>query len=129
MQRNSKISELQQAYKWAAGEAKNYRNKAELARDASAKFNVSVVPQTLRKLLCEGRDQVQPPGPKPSMEKETFDMVCAAMCSFIAIGQINGDAEKKTSDLLAHLEHLLKGKKFMRQKLCFIKLKNNVPTF
>ncbi len=123
IQRNKAISALQAAYKWAVSEKENYSNKVELASVASSKFNVTVVPQTLRKLLREGRDQILPPGPKPVMEDEEFKAISAAFCSFIAIAQVNGDAEKKRSDMIAALENLLKGKKVYDAKTLFLKLK------
>jgi hypothetical protein len=95
IERDSNITLLQKAYKWAVSEAGHYKNKVKLAQVASSKFNVTVVPQTLRKLLREGRDQILPPGPKPVMNDEEFKMIGAALCSFIAIGQINGEPEKK----------------------------------
>jgi len=123
IQRNEAISALQAAYKWAVSEKENYSNKVELASVASSKFNVTVVPQTLRKLLREGRDQILPPGPKPVMVDEEFKAISAAFCSFIAIAQVNGDAEKKRSDMIAALENLLKGKKVYDAKTLFLKLK------
>jgi len=95
IQRNEAITSLQAAYKWAVSEKDNYSNKVKLASVASSKFNVTVVPQTLRKLLREGRDQIMPPGPKPVMDDEEFKAISAAFCSFIAISQVNGNAEKK----------------------------------
>ena len=65
IERNSNITLLQKAYKWAVSEAGQYKNKVKLAEVASSKFNVTIVPQTLQKLLREGRDQILPLGPKP----------------------------------------------------------------
>jgi hypothetical protein len=36
-----------------------------------------------------------PSGPKPVMDKEEFKIIIAAFCSFIAIGQLNEEPEKK----------------------------------
>ena len=116
IERNDTITKLQSAYKWAVSEASNFSNKVELASTASQKFNVTVVPQTLRKLIREGRDQIMPPGPKPAMIDEDFKMISAAFCSYIALGQVNGDPEKKRTDLIAVLDNFLKGKKSTIQK-------------
>ncbi len=47
IERNSSITLLQKAYKWAVSEAGQYKNKVKLAKVASSKFNVTVIPQTL----------------------------------------------------------------------------------
>ena len=82
----------------------------KLAEVASEKFHVTIVPQTLRKLLREGKDQILPSVPKPRMNQEEFDTVSAAVCTYVAIGQLNGEPEKKRSDLISSMKNLLKGK-------------------
>ncbi len=57
-----------------------------------------------------------PPGPKPAMIDEDSKMISAAFCSYIALGQVNGDPEKKRTDLIAVLDNFLKGKKSTIQK-------------
>jgi hypothetical protein len=64
------------------------------------------------------------PGPKPLINVEEFQMIRKTFCSFLAIGQENGKAEKKTSNLIAHVEHLLKGKKIYDALTLFLKIKN-----
>jgi hypothetical protein len=123
IERNDGVKILQSAIKWAVSEAKNYKNKAELARVASEKFGVNVVAQTLRKLLREGRDQLNPTGPKPWMCDEHFNNISAAMCSYVAIGQINGYSEKKKSDLVSCLEELQKTNKIYESGRHFNKIK------
>ncbi len=91
IERNNTIAQLQSAYKWAVSEASNFSNKVELASTASQKFYVTVIPQTLRKLIREGRDQIMPPGLKPAMIDEDFKTISVAFCSYIALGQVNGD--------------------------------------
>lgn len=125
IQRNEAISMLQSAYKWAVSEAKNFSNKVELAKIASEKFKVTVVPQTLRKLIREGRDQIMPSGPKPAIDDEEFKTISAAFCSYVALGQVNGESEKKRTDLLCVLDNLLKGKKIYDSKTLFAKLRKN----
>jgi hypothetical protein len=44
------------------------------------------------------------------MDQEEFDTIIAAVCSYVAIGQLNGEPEKKRSDLISSMKHLLKGK-------------------
>jgi hypothetical protein len=83
IEQNANISLLQSAYKWAVSEAIGYKNKVKLAEVASAKFNVTVMPQKLQKLLHEGRDQILPSGPKPVMDAEEFKTISAAVCSFV----------------------------------------------
>jgi hypothetical protein len=72
----------------------------KLADIASSKFIVIIVPQTLWTLVCKGRGQILPPDPKPVMNDEEFKTMTAALCSFIAIRQINGGPEKKRKTYL-----------------------------
>ena len=95
----------------------------KLAEVASEKFHVTIVPQTLRKLLREGRDQILPSGPKPRMNQEEFDTISAAVCSYVAIGQLNGEPEKKRSDLISSMKHLLKGNEMYNELTLFLKIK------
>ncbi len=53
VEQNESISKLQAAYEWAVSKKVIYSNKAELAKKASTMFNVTVVPQTLYKLIRE----------------------------------------------------------------------------
>ena len=100
VERNEHINQLQKAYTWAYSEKENYANKVKLATVASEKFDVTVVPQTLRKLIREDRSELLPSGPKRVLEQDEIDMIFAALNTWVAIGQINGDPEKKTDDLL-----------------------------
>ena len=50
------------------------------------------------------------------MIEDDFKTISAAFCSYIALGQVNGDPEKKRTDLIAVLDNLLKGKKSTIQK-------------
>jgi hypothetical protein len=45
------------------------------------------------------------------MSTENFKYLSAAMCAYVAIGQINGHSERKKSDLGSCLEELQKTKK------------------
>ncbi len=64
VERNEHINQLQKAYTWAYSEKENYANKVKLATVASEKFDVTVVPQTLCKLIREDRSELLPSGPK-----------------------------------------------------------------
>jgi hypothetical protein len=57
-----------------------------------------------------------PPGAKPVMNDEEFKAISVAFCSYIALGQVNGDPEKKRSDLIAVLDNMLRGKKSTIQR-------------
>ena len=111
VERAQGINQLQRAYEWAVNEASNHKNKVSLAKIASEKFNVTIVPQTLRKLIREGRTKIMPPGPKPVMDEMEYKTISAALSSCLAVSQVNGDPEKNRKDLLTSLELLLKGKK------------------
>jgi hypothetical protein len=62
-------------------------------------------------------------GPKPMMNDKEFKMITAALCSFIVIGQINGEPEKKRNGLIACIKHLLKGKEVYNKLTLFLKVK------
>jgi hypothetical protein len=62
-ERNEKLALLQKACAWAVSQKENYENRVELAKEASCRFNVVIVPQTLRKLIREGRSQILLLGP------------------------------------------------------------------
>jgi len=108
-ERKEAIAQLEKAYEWAVSQAPKHQNKAELARMASDLFNVTVAPQTVRRLIKEGRKKIVPPGRKSEMDDEELQNIGAALCSFVAICQVNGDPEKKRKDLIAALELLLNG--------------------
>ena len=110
-ERNKKLAQLQKAYEWAVSQKENYENRVELAKEASCRFNVTVVPQTLRKLIREGRSQILLSGPKCKMPKDHMDTISSALNTWLAIGQINGDPERKTDDILRVLDQVLKYKK------------------
>ena len=95
-----------------------------LADIASSKFDVTVVPQTLRKLIREGRNRILAPGPKPSMDESVFKNISAALSSYIAISQVNGDPEKDRSCIISALELLLKDKN-TRAETIFKKFKKD----
>jgi hypothetical protein len=60
-------------------------HKVELAKTASQTFNVTIVPQTLRKLIREKRDEITPYWSKPVMNDEKFKTISAAFCLYIIL--------------------------------------------
>ena len=48
-----------------------------------------------------------------------MDMIFAALNTWVAIGQINGDPEKKTDDLLRKIEEVLKSKETVKSITLF----------
>jgi hypothetical protein len=114
IERNEKIAQLQKAYAWAVSQKENYENRVELAKEASCRFNVTLVPQTLCKLIQEGRSQILLSGPKRKMPKDHMDAISLALNTWLTIGQINSDPEKKTDDILRVLDQVLKNKKIVK---------------
>jgi hypothetical protein len=57
------------------------------------------------------------------MNQEEFDTISAAMCSYVANRQLNGEPEKKRSDLISSMKHLLKGKEMYNELTLFMKIK------
>ncbi len=96
------ITKLQNAYEWAVGEASSHKNKVKFADIARSKFDVTVVPQTLRKLIREGCTRILATGPKPSMDESVFKNISAALNSYIAISQVNGDPKNIEAALFQH---------------------------
>ena len=114
IERNENLGKLQKAYAWAVSKKDEYKNKVELADKASEMFNVRIVPQTLRKLIREGRSQIMLSGPKRKVPQEDMDALSSALNTWLAIGQINGDPEKKTDDILRSLDQVIKAKKIVK---------------
>jgi len=114
IERNENLAKLQTAYAWAVSKKDEYKNKVELADKASETFNVRIVPQTLRKLIREGRSQIMQSGPKRKMPKEDLDALSSALNTWLAIGQINGDPERKTEDMLRAIDEVIKNKKIVK---------------
>jgi hypothetical protein len=111
IERNENLAKLQTAYAWAVSKKDDYKNKVELADKASETFNVQIVPQTLRNLIREGRSQIMQSGPKCKKPKEDLDALSSALNTWLAIGQINGDPERKTEDMLRAIDEVIKNKK------------------
>jgi hypothetical protein len=109
------ITTLQNADECAVGVASSHKNKVKLAEIANSKFNIKAVPQTLHKLIREGRIIILAPGPRPPMDESMFKNISAALSSHIAISQVNGDLKKDKSCIISALELLLK-KRIEEQK-------------
>ncbi len=80
---NEQLAKLQKACEWAVSKKDEYENKVKLANEASDKFNVHVVPQTLRKLIHEGCSQIMMSGPKCVMPKDDMDAVSSALNTWV----------------------------------------------
>jgi hypothetical protein len=68
-ERKEGILQLEKAYEWAVSQADKHENRAKLARVASDLYNVIVVPQTLRRLIKEGRKKSYHPVPSRQWTK------------------------------------------------------------
>ncbi len=53
-------------------------------------------------------------GPKCKMPKEDLDALSSALNTWLAIGQINGDPERKTEDMLRAIDEVIKNKKIVK---------------
>ena len=68
------------------------------------------MPKCPRTLIHGGHSKLLSPGRKPIVGNLEIEMLTAALCSNVVIGQVNGDPEKKQKDLIATLEFGLWGK-------------------
>jgi hypothetical protein len=70
-------------------------HNAQAARDASKKYNLDVKANTVRKCILKGESTVQKTGPKGKISEEEYNAIKTAFLSYLAISQMNGEAEKK----------------------------------
>jgi hypothetical protein len=110
IERNKNLAKLQKAYAWAVSKKDEYNSKVELADKASEMFNVQIVPQMHRKYIREGHMQIMLSGPKCKFPQEDMDALSSALNAWLAIGQINGDPEKKTEDVFRALDQVIRAK-------------------
>jgi hypothetical protein len=73
----------------------NAITKVERPEKASEMFNVRVAPQKLCKLIGQGPLQIILSASKHIILKEVMDALSSALNTWLAIGQINGDPQKK----------------------------------
>ncbi|MGH7954904.1 MAG: hypothetical protein ACREOZ_02970, partial [Gloeomargaritales cyanobacterium] len=101
-------SALQQLYRQCnkefLGEKKSY---AQIARDVTAEFGIDVKSDTLRKLHVKGATTISKPGPNGDFPIETYNNICVAVITYIALSQINGDPEKKANAMIGLLQNTL----------------------
>ena len=83
------------AYREAISDALSGKSYAQAARDASKKYNLDVKADTVRKCILKGESTVQKTGPKGKISEEEYNAIKTAFLSYLAISQMNGDAEKK----------------------------------
>jgi hypothetical protein len=65
---------------------------------------------TVRKKILEGKETIEKQGPKGKISDEAYTTIKCAFLSYLAIAQMNGEAEKKiTQDILLLLDELFHG--------------------
>ena len=84
---------------------------AQVARDVSEEFEFEVRADTLRKLKREKKDGFVGSGRPSSFTEDDLQAISNGLISWLSIAYINGDAEKKPSQIISVLAELLKLRK------------------
>jgi hypothetical protein len=82
----------------------NGGSAASACHEATEKFGIQVLPDTVRKLIKTDNITVTKSGPKGDLSDEQFRAISDALMSYVAIAQSNGDFEKKNSFLESLLQ-------------------------
>jgi hypothetical protein len=73
-------------------------------------YNVTVLADTVRKKIFEGKGTIEKQGPKGKISDAACTTIKCAFLSYLAIAQMNGEAEEKiTQDILPLLDELFHG--------------------
>ncbi len=73
-------------------------------------YNVTVLADAVRKKIFEGKGTIKKQGPKGKISDAACTTIKCAFLSYLAIAQMNGEAEEKiTQDILPLLDELFHG--------------------
>ena len=106
-----KLEEVRRvAHEWALQQLSQEigKNAEEIARQATAKFKIQVLGNTLRKMRTWGSTSYIGQGKRPAMSEEDLNAICQGIIGWISICQINGDPEKGNKDMEIILGEVLK---------------------
>ena len=71
----------------------------------------------------QNRETISKPGPVGKVRDEELETIKDAILSYLSICQVNGDPEKKVSDMHAMLENAFK---YMKTAMCIVKIWNKI---
>jgi len=86
-------------------------NIAQVGRDVSEEFEFEVRLDSLRKLKLKNKDSFVGSGRPSSFTEDDLQAISTGLLSWLSITQINGDAEKKPSQIISVLANLIKTRK------------------
>jgi hypothetical protein len=100
-----------EAHQWALDQLLDVdiTHSAEaVAKEASEKFNIQVLGNTIRKMRQTGSKGYVGQGRKAALSEEHLKAISNGIMGWVTIGQMNGDPEKKNSDMVNIVSELLK---------------------
>ena len=111
----NRIEEVRKvAYEWALrkiNDEENTESAEQVAREASLRFNVQVLGNTLRTMRRKGSSGYIGPGRKPCIADGDMDLISDGIIMWLTISMMNGEPEKKNSNMEATLAQLLRNSK------------------
>jgi hypothetical protein len=110
-ERNRLVDLRKEAHEWALDrllDVDNTQTAEAVAREASEKFNIQVLGNTIRKMRRTGSNGYVGQGRKAALSEDHLKAISDGIMGWVTIGQMNGDPEKKNSDMVNIVAELLK---------------------
>lgn len=100
-EKNEADSLKKKAYQWAVRQVldKTVKTASEAARRATELFDITVLPDTIRKLVKKDQDTISRSGPKGKFTEEEMGVLEVAVLSYVSLSQANCAKEKTCADL------------------------------
>jgi hypothetical protein len=111
-QESNRLVDLRkEAHQWALDQlldVDNTHSAEAVAKEASEKFNIQVLGNTICKMRQTGSKGYVGQGRKAALSEEHLKVISNGIMGWVTIGQMNGDPEKKNSDMVNIVSELLK---------------------
>lgn len=109
VEKNELDKKRSMAYEWAINEATKYAKVciAQVARDASSRFDLEVKADTVRKIINRGGHSISRPGPKGKFTDDEMEALEVALLSFLALSQANCHEEKSREVIISTLQGII----------------------
>ena len=110
-ERNRLVDLRKEAHEWALGrllDVDSTQTAEAVAREASEKFNIQVLGNTICKMRRTGSNGYVGQGRKAALSEDHLKAISDGIMGWVTIGQMNGDPEKKNSDMVNIVAELLK---------------------
>jgi hypothetical protein len=111
-ERNRLVDLRKEAHEWALDrllDVDNTQTAKAVVREASEKFNIQVLGNTILKMRRTGSNDYVGQGRKAALSEDHLKAISDGIMGWVTIGQMNGDPEKKNSDMVNIVAELLKG--------------------